>query len=89
MAPFYRKDVFDKLTPAPPRTSDELLKLGRSNTDPKSNRWAFGDIWLEVSRMFGVPQDFRVDSGGNLTYYIETPEFESAVGFAAQLYKEG
>jgi putative aldouronate transport system substrate-binding protein len=89
VAPFYRKDVFDKLGAAPPKTSDELLKLGRSVTDPKSNRWAFGDVWLEVSRMFGVPQDFHVDSGGKLTYYIETPEFESAVAFAAQLYKAG
>jgi putative aldouronate transport system substrate-binding protein len=89
VAPFYRKDIFDKLGVAPPKTSDELLKLARTVTDPKANRWAFGDVWLEVSRMFGVPQDFRVDSGGKLTHYVETPEFEAAVGFAAQLYKDG
>lgn len=88
VAPFYRKDIFDKLGVAPPKNSDDLLKLGRTITNPKANQWAFGDIWLEVSRMFAVPQDFVVDSGGKLTYYVETPQFESAVAFAAQLYKE-
>ena len=39
--------------------------------------------------MFAVPQDFRVDSGGKLTYFIETAEYEAAVAFAAQLYTEG
>ena len=89
VAPFYRKDIFDQLGAAPPKSSDEMLKLGRTITNPKANRWAFGDPWQEVQRMFGVPQDFRVDSGGKLTYFIETPEYEAAVAFAAQLYKEG
>jgi putative aldouronate transport system substrate-binding protein len=89
VAPFYRKDLFDKLGAAPPRNADELQKLGKTLTDPKSNRWAFGNIWLEVQRMFGVPENFRVESSGKLTYFNETPEYESAIAFMAQLYKDG
>ena len=88
VAPFYRKDIFDQLGVAPPKNSDDLLKLGQKATDAKANRWAFGDIWLEVLRMFGAPQDFRVDNG-KLTYFIETPEYEAAVAFTAQVYKAG
>jgi putative aldouronate transport system substrate-binding protein len=89
VAPFYRKDIFDQLGVAPPKSSDEMLQLGRKITNPRANRWAFGDPWQEVQRMFAVPQDFRIDSGGKLTYFIETPEYAAAVAFAAQLYKEG
>jgi putative aldouronate transport system substrate-binding protein len=89
VAPFYRKDIFDKLGVAPPTTADELQKVARTVTDPKANRWAMGNIWLEVQRMFGVPENFRVESGGKLTYFVETPEYESTVAFMAQLYKDG
>src|SRR5262249_9479865 len=89
VAPYYRKDIFDQLGVAPPKTADELYNLAKKVTDPKANRWAMGDIWLEVQRMFAVPQDFRVDSNGKLTYYIETPEYEAAVAFSARLYKDG
>lgn len=89
VAPYYRKDVFDQLGVGPPKTADELYSLARKVTDPRANRWAMGDIFIEVERIFGVPQDFRVESNGKLTYYIETPEYEAAVAFMARFYHDG
>jgi putative aldouronate transport system substrate-binding protein len=89
LVPYYRKDIFDKLGAAPPKTSDDLLKVGQQLTDPKSNRWAFGDVFAEVQRMFRAPANWRKDSKGNLVYQIETPEFESAVAFMKKLYDAG
>jgi putative aldouronate transport system substrate-binding protein len=89
VAPFYRKDIFDQLGVAPPTTADELYNLAKKVTDPKANRWAMADISPEVGRMFGVPQDWRVESNGKLTYYVETPEFEAATAFMARFYKDG
>ncbi|HEY7200999.1 MAG TPA: extracellular solute-binding protein [Candidatus Dormibacteraeota bacterium] len=89
LVPFYRKDIFDKLGATQPKNSDDFLKLGQQLTDPKSNRWAFGDVFNEVQRMFGVPANWRKDSKGNLVYSIETPEFESAVAFMKKLYDGG
>lgn len=89
VAPFYRKDIFDKLGVEPPKNADELRTLAKKITDPKANRWAMGNIWLEVQRMFGVPENFRVESNGKLVHFVETPEYESAIAFMAQLFKDG
>jgi putative aldouronate transport system substrate-binding protein len=89
VAPFYRKDIFDKLGVGPPKTADELYKLAKTVTDPKANRWAAADIFIEVQRIFGVPEDFRVESNGKLTYMIETPEYEAAVAFMTRLFHDG
>ena len=88
-APFYRKDIFDKLGAVPPKNSDDLLRLGQQLTDPKANRWAFGDIFPEVQQMFRVPASWKKDSRGNLVYPIETPEFEAALAFMKKLYDGG
>lgn len=87
--PFYRKDIFDQLGVAPPKTADELYNLCKTVTKPSANRWAVGDIFQEVKRIFGVPQDWRIESSGKLTYYIETSEFEAAVAFMTRLYHDG
>jgi putative aldouronate transport system substrate-binding protein len=89
-AAFYRKDIFDQLGLAPPKTADELYKLGKTITNPSANRWAFAGMYEEVLRIFGIPnQDFRVESNGSLTYFVETPEYEAAIAFLASIYKAG
>jgi putative aldouronate transport system substrate-binding protein len=88
-AAFYRKDLFDRLGAAPPKNADDLLKLGSQLTDAKSNRWAFGDIFPEVQRMFGVPASWRKASNGKLVYSIETDEFAEALAFMKKLYDGG
>jgi putative aldouronate transport system substrate-binding protein len=89
VVPYYRKDIFDKLGVGPPTSADELYNLAKTVTDPRANRWALGNVWLEIERIFGVPQDWRIESNGHLTYNIETPEFEAAVAFMARLYRDG
>ncbi|WP_433004295.1 extracellular solute-binding protein [Kribbella sp. CA-294648] len=86
---FYRKDIFDQVGAAAPKTADELLALGKQLTDAKANRWAFGGISDEVIRMFGAPADWRKDSTGKLVNKIETPEFEEAVAFVRKVFQAG
>jgi len=88
-APFYRKDIFDRLGAAAPKSSADLLAVGKQVTDPKSNRWAFGDIFPLVQQMFRVPASWNKDAKGNLVYTIEVPEFAEAVAFMKQLYDGG
>jgi putative aldouronate transport system substrate-binding protein len=86
---FYRKDIFDQVGAAPPKTADELLALGKQLTDPKAGRWAFGSISDEVVRAFGAPADWRKDSSGKVINKIETPEFEAAVAFIRKAFQSG
>ena len=46
---------------ANPKTADELYQLGKTITDPKAKRWAFGDIHEMAWPIFGVPQEWRYD----------------------------
>ncbi|GAA0958157.1 extracellular solute-binding protein [Kribbella koreensis] len=86
---FYRKDIFDQVGAAPPKTADDLLALGKQLTDAKANRWAFGSITDEVQRAFGVPGGWRKDSTGKLVNKVETPEFEEAVAFVRKVFQSG
>lgn len=86
---FYRKDIFDQVGAAPPKTADELLALGKQLTDAKANRWAFGGISDEVIRAFGAPAGWRKDSSGKLVHKYETPEFEEAVAFVRKVFQAG
>ncbi|WBQ03658.1 extracellular solute-binding protein [Kribbella sp. CA-293567] len=86
---FYRKDIFDQVGAAPPKTADELLALGKQLTDARANRWAFGGITDEIQRAFGVPSGWRKDSSGKLVHKVETPEFEEAIAFVRKVFQNG
>jgi putative aldouronate transport system substrate-binding protein len=86
---FYRKDIFDQVGAAPPKTADELLALGKQLTDARANRWAFGGITDEIQRAFGVPSGWRKDSSGKLVHKVETPEFEEAIAFVRKVFQAG
>jgi putative aldouronate transport system substrate-binding protein len=86
---FYRKDIFDRLSVAPPTSADELLALGKKINDPKSNRWAFGNIFEEMNRAFGTPGLWRKQADGTLIHKIESDEFARSVEFTAGLFKAG
>ncbi|MEU4392522.1 extracellular solute-binding protein [Kribbella sp. NPDC023855] len=86
---FYRKDIFDQVGAAPPKTTEELFALGKQLTDAKRNRWAFGGITDEVQRAFGAPSAWRKESDGKLVNKIETPEFEEAVAFVRRVFQSG
>lgn len=86
---FYRKDIFDQVGAAPPKTTEELFALGKQLTDAKRNRWAFGGITDEVQRAFGAPSAWRKESDGKLVNKIETPEFEEAIAFVRRVFQSG
>ncbi|NYI04410.1 extracellular solute-binding protein [Allostreptomyces psammosilenae] len=86
---YYRKDIFDQMGLAEPTNADELLALGREVNDPDNNRWAFGDLLWDAQRMFGAPQNWRINSDGTLTNQIETEEYRAAIEWLRILYSEG
>ncbi|WP_308168841.1 extracellular solute-binding protein [Nonomuraea sp. NEAU-A123] len=85
----YRKDLFEKNGwNQNPKTADELYQLGKTITDAKAKRWAFGDIHEMAWPIFGVPQDWRY-AGGKLVNKYETPEFEEMLAWMRKLFAEG
>jgi putative aldouronate transport system substrate-binding protein len=73
----------------------EFLDKCRQITHAKSNRYALenGQYTLQnclhmVGEWHGVPNGWR-SSGGKLTYYFETDEYEAALEFVVKLYKAG
>jgi putative aldouronate transport system substrate-binding protein len=86
---FVRKDILDELGLQYPTNAEELLAIGRELTDPRNNRWAFGNVEVYVEEMFKVPfMDWKLDAGGNLLYEVETDEMRMALEFMVQLYDE-
>ncbi|WP_248958808.1 extracellular solute-binding protein [Sphaerisporangium perillae] len=82
----YRKDLFDEHGDwALPKTADELFELGKTITDAKAKRWAFGDIHEMVWPIFKVPQEWRYE-GGKLVFKYETPEWEQMIAFMRKLF---
>lgn len=85
----YRKDILDAAGLAEPKNIDELFELGKKLTNPAANRWAFGDINLEVRRAYRVPTEWSKGSDGKLINALETPEFEQALIFMRRVYEAG
>jgi putative aldouronate transport system substrate-binding protein len=87
---FCRKDILDELGLPYPTTADELLELGREITDPRRNRWAFGNMRPFASQMFRSPdQDWRREPDGSLVNAIETEEGQAALRWVRRLFDEG
>jgi len=84
----YRKDMYDKEGWPLPKNADELYQLGKEITNPKANRWAFGDIHEMVWTIFRVPQEWRYENG-KLVHKYETPEWEEMLAFMRKLFTEG
>ncbi|MBB5920293.1 putative aldouronate transport system substrate-binding protein [Actinoalloteichus hoggarensis] len=89
LALYHRRDLFEQAGLAPPRSADDLYRLCTEITDPDAGRWACGNIFLEVKRMFNVPAEWSRDSAGNLVNEAETESFAEAVAFMARLFEEG
>ncbi|MBB5909635.1 putative aldouronate transport system substrate-binding protein [Actinoalloteichus hymeniacidonis] len=89
LALYYRHDLFQEAGFVPPQSADDLYRLCTDITDPDAGRWACGNIFLEVKRMFSVPAEWSRDSAGNLIHESETEAFTEAVEFMARLFREG
>ncbi len=97
----YRPDWAAKVGVPQVRNADDFYRMavGMSKMDPDGNGSADtfgfgsnsnGDFNLTGIRcMFRIPQDWKLNPDGTLTYYIETPEFKEAITFARRLYEGG
>jgi len=77
------------------RDANEFLAKCKEITHARSNRYALENGQYTqvncvhmVGEWHGVPNGWR-ESGGRLTYYIETDEYEEALAFAVKLYRAG
>ena len=92
----YRHDWTEKLGMDVPKNADELaaMAIAFSKNDPDGNgasdTYGLSRIATGVAyHMFGVPNLWRKESDGSLTYYIETPEFKEAIAWTRKLYEDG
>jgi putative aldouronate transport system substrate-binding protein len=99
----YRKDWADKVG-IEPKNADDFLKLlqafTKKNLDGNSTQtWGIG-LSTDSSTfaatqlvffydLFNVPNVWKKNSDGSLTYFIETDEFKQAIDFARRVYSAG
>lgn len=86
---FVRQDILDELGLPHPKSTDDLLTLGKELTDAKKKRWAFGGVDQELQRAFGAPREWRKTAQGTLIHKYETDEFAAAVEFLTKLFENG
>lgn len=86
---FYRKDLFEQLGVAPPKSAAEFEQLCKKITDPAAKRWALGDVFRAMVRMFGGKGDWSRDSTGKLVNQLETEPYVEAVKFTRSLCAAG
>ncbi|MFJ3717828.1 extracellular solute-binding protein [Streptomyces sp. NPDC090057] len=94
IAPFYRKDVFDKKGWQPPRSTDEFLAWAKEATDAKGGVWACSDMKWTAFNAFGVLNGsdkalwWNLEDG-KLINRIETEEYLEALEWARKLFAAG
>lgn len=96
----WRKDWAEKMGNPNPKNATEFYKLLEDFTSKKAEEsqaktWGMGFTQNEFAQqslfmyMFRVPNNWRLESNGNFTYYIETPEYREAVAFMRRLWEAG
>src|SRR5262249_48095774 len=77
-----------------PKNADDFKRVLRELSQPQKNVWGIGTqitstLFQYVGAMFGAPNEWRLESNGNLTRVYETPEFKEAVGYMRDLWSAG
>jgi putative aldouronate transport system substrate-binding protein len=100
----YRKDWAEKVGIPNPQNANDFLKLmqafSKKNLDGGSgSTWGMGfttDASLFATNhcaffygIFNVPNLWRKESNGSMTYFIQTDEFKQAVSFMRQMFAAG
>jgi putative aldouronate transport system substrate-binding protein len=93
----YRQDWATKLGyPEPPKSGDELTELLTAFTkgDPtgkyKGQTWGQAGLYPRFFHMmYRVPNFWRENSGGTLTYWVESDEVEQSLTYLRKLWKAG
>lgn len=101
---FYRSDWLKKLNMDGPKSTDDVRKMLQAFTknDPDGNGqgdtwglarygsdWAGWDDARVANNMFGVPNGWRQNADGTLTFQIETDEFRQALEYQRNLFADG
>jgi putative aldouronate transport system substrate-binding protein len=99
---FVRVDWMQQVGITEPKNADEVFTLLSEISNGKLNNgqqtWGLGslgpdgtngDISPWIFSMFSVPQKFRLERNGSLTYYMNTPEFVEAIAYMRKLYQAG
>jgi putative aldouronate transport system substrate-binding protein len=97
----FRKDWAEKMGNPNPKNADEFFKLMQdfAKKDPDGNgqadSWAYGYSnapslptrfsWL--MGMFRVPNQWKLETNGELVYFIETAEFREAIAFFRKMWE--
>src|SRR5438477_9642013 len=97
----YRKDWAQKVGVPTPKNANDFFKLmlGFTKGDPDGNKsadtWGMGFAATGIAthpffmNMFNVPNQWRRETNGNLTYYLQTDEYKQAVAFMTKLFAAG
>ncbi|MES4908173.1 MULTISPECIES: extracellular solute-binding protein [unclassified Streptomyces] len=93
IAPFYRKDIFDKKGYSVPKSPDEFLSWAKEATSAKAKVWACSDMRWSAAGIFGVlpagPLGWNLGDDGKLTYRIEHPEYLEHLEWVRKLFDAG
>ncbi|MFE9885039.1 extracellular solute-binding protein [Streptomyces scopuliridis] len=94
IAPFYRKDLFEKRGYELPRTADEFLALAKEITSARSKVWACDDMKWTAFSLFGVLSGNDKALGwdlvdGKLINRVETDGYLEALEWTRKLYAAG
>ncbi|OMI35752.1 extracellular solute-binding protein [Streptomyces sparsogenes] len=93
IAPFYRKDIFDKKGYTVPKSPDEFLSWAKEATSSKAKVWACGDMRWSAAGFFGVlpagSLGWNIGDDGKLTYRIEHPEYLEHLEWVRKLFDAG
>jgi len=91
IAPFYRKDLFDKKGYSLPKSPDEFLAWAKEATDAKSKVWACDDMKWSAFNFFGALSGgdkalwWNLEDG-KLINRIETDQYLEALEWTRKLY---
>ena len=87
---YYRADVFDKLGLGTPKVTSmaDLLALAKEVNDPKTKRWAMGDLWGYMYQPFNFAP-WMLDDKGNVMTQWESEGIIEAMNWLAGAVKAG
>ncbi|HLZ64496.1 MAG TPA: extracellular solute-binding protein [Ktedonosporobacter sp.] len=91
---YYRRDWATKAGLGEPKSADDFYAMMKAFT--KNGSWGMGFASAGglvgnaiFMNMFGVPNGWRLESDGSLTYYIQTDEYKQAVSFMKRMFADG
>lgn len=93
----FRQDWAEKVGIPNPQNADDFYKLMLAFTKNKpggSQSWGMGLLKGYGAnnffyQMYRVPNSWRIESDGSLTYYLNTPEFKESIAYIKKLYDAG